>query len=48
MLGVIKSAKEEHKTKLDLGDYHVKDLAPLSGLKHLTALNIGDNDITDI
>ncbi len=48
VLGIIKSAKDERKTKLDLGDYHVKDLAPLSGLKHLTALNIGDNDITDI
>ena len=48
VLGLIKKAKNEQKTKLDLGDYHVKDLAPLSGLKHLTALNIGDNDITDI
>lgn len=48
VLGLIKRAKNEQKTKLDLGDYYVKDLAPLSGLKHLTALNIGDNDITDI
>ena len=30
VLGLIKLARDEERTKLDLGDYHVKDLAPLS------------------
>jgi len=48
VLQLIKKAKDEAVSTLDIGDIGVKNIQPLEGLSSLVALGIGDNEITDI
>ena len=44
----IKDARESNQAKLDIGDYDVSDLTPLTVMGHLTELNVGDAKLEDI
>lgn len=48
VLQLIKRAKDDQVSSLDIGDLGVLDIQPLEGLYRLTALGIGDSEITDI
>ena len=48
VLQLIKRAKDDQVSSLDIGDLGVLDIQPLEGLYRLTALGIGDSDVTDI
>jgi hypothetical protein len=48
VLELIKRARDEAVSTLDIGDIGIKNIQPLEGLSSLTALGIGDSDITDI
>jgi hypothetical protein len=48
VLQLIKRAKDEAVSTLDIGDIGVENIQPLEGLSSLIALGIGDSDITDI
>ena len=48
VLQLIKRAREEAASTLDIGDIGIQNIQPLEGLSSITALGIGDSDITDI
>lgn len=48
VLQLIKRAKEEAVSTIDIGDIGIENIQPLEGLSALTALGIGDSHITDI
>ena len=48
VLHLIKRAKEEAVSTLDIGDIGIENIQPLEGLSTLIALGIGDSNITDI
>ena len=48
VLQLIKRAKDEVATSIDVGDLLIENIEPFEGLSQLTALGLGDSNITDI
>lgn len=48
VLQLIKKAKDDSVASIDVGDLLIKNIEPFEGLSQLTALGLGDSDITDI
>jgi hypothetical protein len=48
VLQLIKRAKDEVATSIDVGDLLIENIQPFEGLTQLTALGLGDSNITDI
>jgi hypothetical protein len=48
VLQLIKKAKDDSVASIDIGDLLIKNIEPFEGLSQLTALGLGDSDITDI
>jgi hypothetical protein len=48
VLQLIKKAKDDSAASIDVGDLLIKNIEPFEGLSQLTALGLGDSDITDI